>query len=434
MGPTYGDVRDVMTEGESGLLACTPPEYTENGKRWNRSLGELTLTNGTIYKLYSSEKPDRLRGPQHSRSWCDEIGSWENGRETFDMLQMGLRLGKTPQNVITTTPKPVKMIRELVASPHTFVARGSTYDNKKNLPPTFLQTILAKYEGTRLGRQELYAELLEDYEGALWSRKWIDDQRIMDETPEEVAAHCSRIVVAIDPSVTSGEDSDETGVVAVGIDGDEGYVLADVSCRVSPREWAAIAIKLLKRFGGDRIIAETNNGGDLVEETIRMVDPNVPFRKVTASRGKYVRAEPISALYEQGRIHHVGGFEELEDQMCIFTPDNIARNSPDRVDALVWGATELFSGSMTLGALKLFKEESAARLQDRIMGKIAVSSLTKPVVAKQTTGCPVCESKAVVQVAGRSQCNQCGHQFGDLPWEIQSPSKRSDKGVSWIKA
>ena len=430
VAPTYADCRDTCVEGESGLLACIPPEYTENGRTWNRSLGELTLTNGTIYKLYSSEKPDRLRGPQHHRAWLDEVGSWENATMTFDMLQMGLRLGAHPQNVVTTTPKPVKIIRQLVQHPGTIVTRGSTYDNKDNLPETFIKAILAKYEGTRLGRQELYAELLEDYEGALWQRHCIEEHRIIDETPAQVAKRCSRIVVGIDPAVTSGEDSDETGILVCGFEksSERGYVLADLSCRTTPREWASIAINAYREFDADRIVGEVNNGGDLVESTIRMVDDAIPFKAVRASRGKYVRAEPISALYEQGRIFHVGGkFEDLEDQMCTFTADNIADNSPDRADAMVWAFSELFEGNMNLGALSFMKAEMVAKAEAHI-GKLAVSSITKPAVGKQTARCPECQSFAIVRVAGQQHCNQCGATFGSLDY-LQLPAKRSE--IKW---
>jgi ribosomal protein L37AE/L43A len=219
-------------------------------------------------------------------------------------------------------------------------------------------------------------------------------------------------VVAIDPAMTSGADSDHTGIIAAGIDQNgKGYVLADESCRVSPKEWATIAIKLLKRFNGDRIIGETNNGGDMIEDTLRSVDDTIPFRKVVASRGKFIRAEPISSLYEQNKVSHIGVFEDLEDEMVTFTVDNVAQNSPDRTDSLVYAMTDLFSGAMTFGALAYVNSQVEASKVERI-GKVMTSQLIKPVTVDATTGCPVCESKAVIKMQGQYHCNQCGHSWG----------------------
>lgn len=341
VAPTAADVRDVIVEGESGILAVCPP--------WNRPLYEpskrrLTWPNGAIATTYSADEPDRLRGPQHDAAACDEIAAWRYP-ETFDMLMLGLRLGNDPRALAATTPKPVRLVRELLAAGTTSVTRGSTYENAPNLAPAFLTQITAKYEGTRLGRQELNAELLDDVPGALWTRKVLDDLRTV-QVPD-----LQRIVVAVDPAVTSGEDADETGisVAGLGVDG-HGYVLGDLSCRMSPEGWARRAVNAFREHRADRIVAEVNNGGDLVERVIRTVDVSVAYKAVHASRGKRVRAEPIAALYEQGKVHHVGAFADLEDQMCAYTPDGYD-GSPDRLDALVWALTELMLNSRRLMAL-----------------------------------------------------------------------------------
>ncbi len=410
IGPSFGDGRDTCVEGESGLLSVIPGPCIQD---WNRSLGELILINQSRYKIYSAETPNKLRGPQHHRAWSDEIGSWRHAEDTWDMLQFGLRLGKNPQNVVTSTPMPIKAIRDLVKDPNTVISTGSTYENQENLPAAFFRKIIAKYEGTRLGLQEIYAKILDDIPGALWQRLQIENTRLRGISPAEIAKKCRRIVVAIDPAVTSPKNTssdkedtgmDETGIVAVGIDEEQqGYVLADESCRDTPQGWARRAINLLKRFNGDRIIGEVNNGGDLVEEVIRMVDSNVPYRKVSASRGKFVRAEPISALYEQERIHHVGLFERLEDQMCTFTPENIEKKSPDRADALVWGFTELFDGCSNLGLLVAHKQKIAAS---------SAQAAVKLALAASGIICDTCGSSSVAKISGQSKCNQCGRQFG----------------------
>jgi predicted phage terminase large subunit-like protein len=329
---TFSDGRDVCIEGESGLLACLPSVAVLH---WNRSLGELFLTNGAKYKLFSGDKPDGLRGYQHHRAWTDELAKFRYARETWTQLQLGLRLGADPRNVVTTTPRPIALIRDLIERDNVLVTRGSTYDNAANLADTFLEEVRARYEGTRVGRQELLGEFLDDVPGALWTRAMIDAAHLR-EAPE-----MARVVVAIDPAVTSGEDSDETGIVVAGrgLDG-RAYVLADRTCRLSPDGWARRAVAAYEEYGADRVIAETNNGGDMVEGVIRTAAPRVSYKKVHASRGKRVRAEPIAALYEQGRVSHVGGFPELEDQMVSFVPEGMD-GSPDRVDALVWALTEL---------------------------------------------------------------------------------------------
>jgi len=281
-----------------------------------------------------------LRGPQHDAAVCDELGSWSRP-ETWDMLQFGLRLGRSPRCLVATTPRPTKLIRELLAREgrDVVVTRGSTYENRANLAPGFFDQVIRKYEGTRLGRQELNAELLEDTPGALWSLGLIEASRVM------VQPDLVRVVVAIDPAVTSGEEADETGILVVGKDQQgHGYVLSDISGRYAPTEWAKMAIAAYRNHKADRIVAEVNNGGEMAENTLRMLDSNIAFTAVHASRGKVTRAEPVSALYEQGRAHHVGTFPQLEDQMTNFTSDfdrAVAGYSPDRVDALVWAFTEL---------------------------------------------------------------------------------------------
>lgn len=329
---TFSDGRDVCIEGESGLLSCLPRSSVAT---WNRSLGELVLENGTRYKIYSGDKPDQLRGPQHHRAWCDELAKYRYARETWQQLALGLRLGDRPQAIITTTPRPLSLLKEIRDRPSTHVTTGSTFDNAANLSESFLEEVEGQYANTRIGRQELYAEILDDVPGALWTRAMIEETRLA------VAPELQRVVVAIDPAVTSGEDSDETGLVIAGkgFDG-RAYVLSDRTCRVSPDAWARRAVEAYHEYRADRIIAEVNQGGDMVERVVRTVDPHVSYRKIHASRGKRVRAEPIAALYEQGRVSHVGGMPELEDQMCAFVPEGMD-TSPDRVDALVWALTEL---------------------------------------------------------------------------------------------
>lgn len=345
VGPTAADTRDVMIEGESGILSCFPPEARPD---YEPSKRRLTWPNGAMATAYSADEPERLRGPQHDAAWCDEIAAWRFP-EAWDNLLFGLRIGQDPRAVITTTPKPVKLIKDIIGDPNTVITRGSSYDNRGNLAPAFFDSIIRKYEGTRLGRQELLAELLEDIPGALWTRKLIDAARITRDEFDRNRDKLLRIVVAIDPAVTSNPDSDETGIVVVGLTrAMHVLVIEDLSCRETPLGWARIAIAALKANRGDRIVGEVNNGGDLVAANIRSVNPNVPFRAVRASRGKALRAEPVAALYEQGRVHHVGALTTLEDQMCGWTPQGTER-SPDRLDALVWGVTELLIDTEQMG-------------------------------------------------------------------------------------
>jgi phage terminase large subunit-like protein len=336
VGPTASDVRDVMIEGESGILATAPawclPSYlpTRRQIRW---------PNGALATLYSGEEPDRLRGPQHDACLCDELGAWRVP-ETWDMLMFGLRLGQHPRTVVACTPRPTKLLRGLIQREGSgvVVTRGTSYENRANLAPGFFDSIVKKYEGTRLGRQELEAELLEDTPGALWTLDMIDRSR-RDHAPELV-----RVVVAIDPAVSTKEGSDQTGIIVAGKDErGHGYVLEDLSGRYQPADWARTAIQAYYRHAADRVVAEINNGGDLVENTLRTVDPNLSYSSVHASRGKYTRAEPVAALYEQSKVHHAGTFPELEDQMANFVPDldRPRTGSPDRADAMVWAMTEL---------------------------------------------------------------------------------------------
>lgn len=337
VAPTAADARDVMAEGESGILATSPS--------WNRPIYEpskrrLTWPNGALATLYSADEPDRLRGPQHDCAWCDELAAWRFA-DAWPNLMLGLRVGRNPQCCITTTPRPICIVRDLLKreGKDVVVTRGRTIENADNLAPAFLAQIMAQYEGTRLGRQELDAELLEDMPGALWQRARIDELRVA-KAPDDLR----RIVVAIDPAVTSGDDADETGIIVAGIDGlRQAYILADLSGRYQPTEWARRAINAYHQYHADRIVAEVNNGGEMVEAVLRQLDLHASFKAVHASRGKAVRAEPISALYEKGVVHHVGSLAALEDQQCAFTveSDRSRGASPDRVDALVWALTEL---------------------------------------------------------------------------------------------
>lgn len=346
VGQTMGDARSVMVEGVSGLLAVHG-----DGERplFEPSRRQLTWPNGCIAQLFSAEEPDALRGPQFDVAWCDELAKWRNGDAAWDMLQFALRLGHRPRQVVTTTPRAVPLLKRLMAQERTVVSRASTRDNAHNLAPGFLEAVVARYEGTRLGRQELDGELIEDDPHALFRRDAIEGARI-SRAPE-----LARIVVAVDPPVTSGEGANACGIVCAGrgLDG-RAYVLADGTVeRASPMRWARAAVALYRAFCADRLVAEVNQGGDLVTAVMHEADPDIPVRCVRASRGKRVRAEPVAALYEQGRVSHAGTFPELEDEMCAFDSILAARGrSPDRVDALVWALTELML-SRTHGAPKV---------------------------------------------------------------------------------
>lgn len=333
VAPTAADTRKVAVEGDSGFLAKSPPWFRPI---YQPSQRQLTWPNGAIATLYSAEEPDRLRGPQHDAAWLDEMAAWKVMRDTWDMLQFGLRLGPRPRQVITTTPRPVSLLKEIMARPDTIITRGSTSENAANLAPAFLQTIIDKYKGTRLGRQELDGELIEEVEGALWTRALIEQARMTGSPPA-----MKRIVIGVDPAVTAKEDSNLTGIIAAGIGQDNrGYLLADGSGRFSPDGWARKAVSLFDSLKADRFVAEGNQGGDMVRHTINSVRPNAPVTIVHASRGKQARAEPIAALYEQNKVSHCGVFPDLEDQMCTWEPLG-DMPSPDRIDAMVWAFTDL---------------------------------------------------------------------------------------------
>jgi len=343
IGETTKDVRDVLIEGDSGLLANHPKDFRPVFKP---SMNRVVWPNGAQATLYNGTEPDQLRGPQFDGAWVDELAKYRYAREAWDMLQFGLRLGDHPRAVVTTTPRPIDLLKEILADPKTAVTRGRTYDNADNLAPTFLAAIKAKYEGTRLGRQELNAELISDVPNALWRRSNLDEHRLTKKGLPDM----KRIVVGVDPAAKArinqiGDEGAETGIVTVGLGVDgRGYVLADDSTEKGPADWARLAVASFHLHAADAIVAEINQGGDMVEHIIRSVDGKIPVVKVSASRGKVTRAEPISAIYEQGRVSHVGSFPTLEDQMCSFTNVGIEAGSlADRVDALVWGLSQLFN-------------------------------------------------------------------------------------------
>lgn len=330
IAPTADDARDIMVEGESGILAiCSNEERPTYRAAYRR----LEWPNGAKTLIFTADEPERLRGKQHMRLWADEVAAWRYP-EAWDQAMFGLRLGANPQAVATTTPKPTELIHRLVNDPTTAVTRGSTYDNRGNLAPAFFEQIIRRYEGTRIGRQELLAELLDDVEGALWTRKMIDDNRV------QAHPDLTRVVVGVDPSGGDKEGHDEQGIVVVGwgVD-DHAYVLADYSCKLSPDGWGRRVVGAYQQYAADRVYVERNFGGDMATATIdtaaKAMGAFVPVESVTASRGKAVRAEPVAALYEQGRVHHVGAFAELEDQLCNWVPGMVGA-SPDRLDALVW--------------------------------------------------------------------------------------------------
>ena len=343
---TFADARDTCIEGPSGLLTVLPTICVEAG---NRSLGELILTNGTRYKLFSAEEPERPRGPNHHRAWCDEAAAWSEP-ETWDQVQFGLRLGTNPQAVVTTTPKPSPLIRALTKRPGTIITRDSTFDNSANLAPSALAGLRDRYKGTRLGRQELHAEILIDVPGGLWTVDMLDGERAQAGEAVSTAIYRGetiemvRIVVAVDPSGTKGDGKgDDIGIVVAG-KGTDGrfYVLADLTCQLSPAGWARRVIDAYRTFKADRIVAERNFGGAMVEAVIRSASKDAAFKEVTASRGKSARTEPVAALYEQRKVSHVGSFSALEDQMTSMTASGfVGQGSPDRADALVWALTEL---------------------------------------------------------------------------------------------
>jgi len=341
IGATRQDAREIMVMGESGLLAICPPEERP---RFARGADRLEWPNGAISQIFSAEEPDRLRGKQHMKLWLDELAAWRDP-DAFDQAMLGLRLGDKPQAVVTTTPRPTKLIKHLIDSPDAVVTRGSTFANAKFLADGFLTRIAARFDGRAIGRQELYGEIIEEAPGALWTRALIERQRLPKDVPK---ADYVEIVIGVDPPARSGAKADECGIVAVArTAGGLIHVLADLSSQgETPGEWSARVVSAFRRYEANRVVAEINNGGEMVAQVLRQNDANLPVRNVTATRGKFLRAEPIAAAYERGAVFHLGAFEKLEDQLCTLTSDFDSRTagfSPDRADALVWAIADLIS-------------------------------------------------------------------------------------------
>jgi phage terminase large subunit-like protein len=335
VGETFADVRRVMIEGVSGLLAVH-----DEGERpqYEASKLQLVWPNGSVAQIFSAESPDSLRGPQFDAAWCDELAKWREPEAAWDMLQFGLRLGEHPEIVVTTTPRPIPLLKQIMGDAGTAVTRAATQANALNLAPSFVSEMTRRYAGTALGRQELLGEIVDEMAGSLWRRDWIEGQRVAT-CPE-----LSRIVVAVDPPVTATASSDACGIIVAGLGADgRAYIAADRSLQGrEPHVWARAAVRAYQEFAADRVVAEVNQGGDLVVSVLRQIDDSVAVRCVRATRGKWLRAEPIAALYAEGRIAHVGVLPVLEEQMLSFGADGLARGrSPDRVDALVWALTDL---------------------------------------------------------------------------------------------
>lgn len=349
IGETFGDTRVMCVEGPSGILRVLQKRGLTNlvDFIYNKSSWQIGFKDGQKIHMFGADNPDAGRGFNLSGVWADEIAKWRYSYESwYEGIAPALRIGKHPRAIITTTPKPIKILRDWMGRTDgsVYITRGSTFDNSTNLSAAALVELQARYAGTRTGRQELYGELLDDVEGALWHRKLIDETRVTE------APQLMRVVVAIDPAVTSGEDSDLTGIIVAGMSADgHFYILDDKTVKESPDAWARIAVEAYAQWEADRVVAEVNNGGDMVQILLRTINPSIPYKKVIATRGKRVRAEPISALYEQKRVHHVGAFDMLEDQMVTWTPD--MPKSPDRIDALVWALTDLNEGSTSMLAL-----------------------------------------------------------------------------------
>lgn len=340
VGETVDQVREVMVFGESGILACSPPDRRPV---WEATRKRLVWPNGAVAQVFSAHEPESLRGPQFDAAWVDELAKWKRGAEAWDQLQFALRLGSHPRQVVTTTPKNVAVLKAILKNPSSVVTHAPTEANRAYLAASFLEEVQARYGGTRQGAQELEGLLIEDAEGALWTTAMLEAARV------EAVPQLSRIVVAVDPPVTGHGASDECGIVVVGAMAEgppqdwRAVVLEDASVAgASPDQWARAAIAAMQRHGAERLVAEVNQGGDLVQTVIRQVDALVPFRAVRATRGKTARAEPVAALYEQGRVKHLRGLQRLEDQMCRMTLRGYeGKGSPDRVDALVWALTDL---------------------------------------------------------------------------------------------
>ena len=341
IGETFDQTREVMVFGDSGILACSPPDRRPV---WEASRRRLVWPNGATATVFSAHEPEALRGPQFDAAWVDELAKWRKAEDTWDMLQFALRLGTHPQQVVTTTPRNVEVLKRILQSASTVTTHAPTDANRAYLAESFLAEVETRYGGTRLGRQELEGLLLDDVEGALWTTAMVEGCRV-DRLPE-----LDRVVVAVDPAVTGGAASDECGIVVAGVvtSGEpkdwRAYVLEDATVRGGPTEWARAAIAAMDRHKAERLVAEVNQGGDLIESVVRQIDPLVPFRGLRAARGKAIRAEPVAALYEQGRVKHLRGpsLGALEDQMCRMTLRGYeGKGSPDRLDALVWAIHEL---------------------------------------------------------------------------------------------
>jgi len=337
VGETLAQARAIMVEGESGLLRVGP---AATRPKFERSANRLVWPNGAIGELMSGSEPERFRGPQFAAAWCDELGKWPNAEAAWDMLQFALRLGDKPRQLVTTTPRPTRLLKRLLADPRTHVTRMRTAENAANLAPGFLEAVVGRYRGTVLGRQELDGELIEDLPDALWQRAALEAGRL------GIVPEMSRIIVGVDPPVTGHAKSDACGIIVAGLAGEAGVVLADRSLKPArPLAWARRVVAAFEEFEADAVVAEVNQGGELVVEMLRQVAPHLPVRSVHATRGKWVRAEPVAALYARGLVRHASGLAELEDEMCAFGPDGLSGgHSPDRVDALVWALTELMLG------------------------------------------------------------------------------------------
>lgn len=345
IGETEIETRHVMVEGSSGLLAVHPlkerPLY-EPSKR------QILWPNGAVATCFSAEAYEQLRGPQFDGAWVDELAKFRDSQKVWDQLMFGLRLGKTPRAIVTTTPRPTAFLKALIKDPDVITTRGNTSENAKNLAPPFLSYVQRHYANSCLGRQELHAEIVEENEGALWRRSLIEcAQKSFQEFPLQ------RLIIAVDPAVSSGAKSDETGIIVAGITVEgTGVILEDLSLRATPHEWTTKVVEAYHRLKADRVVAEVNMGGDLVEQLLRTQDASISYKSVRATRGKGMRAEPIVALYEQKKVWHARAFPQLEEQMCAYIPGK-NQASPDRLDALVWALTELMLTPSFLGKIWL---------------------------------------------------------------------------------
>lgn len=372
------DARDVMVEGESGILACSQHDFMPD---YEPSKRRLTWPNGALATLFSAEDYESLRGPQFDGAWCDELCKWRYAQQAWDNLMFGLRIGAHPRCIVTTTPRPITLLKDIILRSDTVITKGNTRENLVNLAPIFRKSVVEKYEGTRIGRQELDAEILDDVPGALWTRTILERQRIKPQSSEHPVQlpDFRRVVVAVDPPAT---EKAECGIIVCGIDGQgRGYLLEDSSLHGSPDEWGTTAVRAYDEWEADLLVYEANQGGDMVAQVIRNAarvmrekrvrDADfVSLKAVHATRGKYVRAEPVSQLYEQGKVYHVGFFAQLEDQMCEYTPDADMGYSPDRMDAMVWAFTELLVGGIPHEGLMDYMRQEAGRISDRLAGRV----------------------------------------------------------------